>query len=208
MNLPGESVWWKPFDHGIGIQKGAIDPLRLGAEHAVESNGVGFVGRHILMRFRFHLRFYNERRKQFRTLPQLSLKSMVSFCEKSIASPGTGVGTGQTRQKVERPALRAVAPHRAARGQVNADVLTGPPAGRGRVWSQRNQTHQADFSPSWRCSAPPSATRVWAAETLNGAGFANVVAGDSKNQRCVTAASSRLGRRRRGLVGSKWKAGR
>jgi hypothetical protein len=46
MNLAGESIRRKPFDHGVRIQERAIDPLRLCAEHSVESNGVGVAGGH------------------------------------------------------------------------------------------------------------------------------------------------------------------
>ena len=57
--------------------------------------------------------------------------------------PAGRAHTGQTHQKVERLALRAVAPRRAAR----RDGLEGafgpilPPARRGLIWSQRDQIH-------------------------------------------------------------------
>src|SRR5207247_7422078 len=40
MNFAGESVWRKPFGHRVGIQKRAVNFLRRGAEHSVESDGV------------------------------------------------------------------------------------------------------------------------------------------------------------------------
>jgi hypothetical protein len=41
MDFADKSIGRKPFGHGIGIQKSAIDPLRRGAEHPVKLNGVG-----------------------------------------------------------------------------------------------------------------------------------------------------------------------
>jgi len=54
---------------------------------------------------------------------------------------------GQTHQKVERLALRAVAPRRAARweGRQSVSATAEPPAERGLVRSQRDRTHHLDF---------------------------------------------------------------
>ena len=41
VNFAGESVWWKPFAHGIGIEKCAIDFLRRRAQYAVKADGIG-----------------------------------------------------------------------------------------------------------------------------------------------------------------------
>jgi hypothetical protein len=42
MNLAGESVWRKPFSHGVGIQEGPIDFLRCRAEYPVKADGIGW----------------------------------------------------------------------------------------------------------------------------------------------------------------------
>jgi hypothetical protein len=55
--------------------------------------------------------------------------------------PHRAMNQGQRHQKVERLALRAVAPRRAARGW---PLCWGPPAERGRVGSQRDPTHHSD----------------------------------------------------------------
>ena len=40
VNLAGESVWWKPFGHCVGIQERPIDSLRRRTEHAVKPDGI------------------------------------------------------------------------------------------------------------------------------------------------------------------------
>src|SRR5262245_22640085 len=47
MYFAGESVWRQPFGHGIGVEKRAVNPLRLGAKHSVKSNSVGIACCHI-----------------------------------------------------------------------------------------------------------------------------------------------------------------
>ena len=44
MDPGGESVGRQPFDHGLGIEKRAVDTLGRGAKHAMEADGVGHGG--------------------------------------------------------------------------------------------------------------------------------------------------------------------
>jgi hypothetical protein len=46
MDFAGESVWREPFGHGVGVEEGAVNALRRGAEDAVKFDGVGLVGCH------------------------------------------------------------------------------------------------------------------------------------------------------------------
>src|SRR5262249_51791741 len=41
MDLAGEAVRGQPLGHGLGVEEGAVDFLGLGAEHAMELDGVG-----------------------------------------------------------------------------------------------------------------------------------------------------------------------
>jgi len=41
VNFGGEAIRRKPFDHGVWIEERTVNPLGLGAEHSVKSNGIG-----------------------------------------------------------------------------------------------------------------------------------------------------------------------
>ena len=40
VDLACESIWGKPFSHGVGIQERSIDFFRCRAEHSVKPDGV------------------------------------------------------------------------------------------------------------------------------------------------------------------------
>ena len=40
MDLAGKAMGRQPFDHGIGVQKGAVDAIRGGAQDAVQADGI------------------------------------------------------------------------------------------------------------------------------------------------------------------------
>jgi len=48
INFGSESVRRKPFDHGIGVEEGAIDAFGFGAKDAMKFNGGSVVGAHVV----------------------------------------------------------------------------------------------------------------------------------------------------------------
>lgn len=41
VDFAGESVWWKPFAHGVGVEKRAIHFFRSRTKDAVKADGIG-----------------------------------------------------------------------------------------------------------------------------------------------------------------------